>query len=163
MFDSIIFNLNRYFGYSSTFVYFSLHPVWICYAARCVHFTVPSGTWGSLFFLWEQMYTSGSTFIKKIKPFICHYISMPRKYIKIQDCKTNCFIIAPPSVDFYNYWWIGPILSITSSNIYTKRINSTTQTMNSTVLWWLLWYQVILYHPNIFAISIDVSKQSFPN
>ena len=40
MFDSIIFDLNPYFGYSATFVYFSLHPLWICCAARCVHFTV---------------------------------------------------------------------------------------------------------------------------
>ena len=37
MFDSIIFNLNPYFGYSATFVYFSLHPLSICYAARCVY------------------------------------------------------------------------------------------------------------------------------
>ena len=27
MFDSIIFDLNPYFGYSVTFVYFSLHPL----------------------------------------------------------------------------------------------------------------------------------------
>ena len=39
MFDSIIFDLNSYFDYSATFVYFSLHPLWIYYAARCVHFT----------------------------------------------------------------------------------------------------------------------------
>ena len=128
VFDSIIFDLNPYFGYSATFAYFSLHPLWICYAARCVHFTVPSGRRGALFFLWEQMYTSGSTFIKKIKPVVCHSISMPR-----------------------------------SSNVYIKRINSTIQTRNSTVLWWLLWYQVILYNSNIFGISINVSKQSFPN
>ena len=25
----------------------------------------------------EQMYTSGNTFIKRIKPFVFHYISMP--------------------------------------------------------------------------------------
>ena len=93
-----------------------------------IHFTVPSGRRGALFFLWEQMYTSGSTFIKKIKPVVCHYISMPR-----------------------------------SSNVYIKRINSTIQARNSTVLWWLLWYQVILYNSNIFGISINVSKQSFPN
>ena len=61
MFDSIIFDLSLYFRAT----------------ARCVHFTVPSGTRGALFFLWEQMYTSGSTFIKKIKPFVFHYISMP--------------------------------------------------------------------------------------
>ena len=77
-FDSIIFDLNPYSGYSASFIYFSLHPLWISFDARCVHFTVPSGRRGALFFLWEQMYTSGSTFIKKIKPFVCHYISMPR-------------------------------------------------------------------------------------
>ena len=49
----------------------------ICYAARCVHVTVSSGRRSAFFFLWEQMYTSGSTFIKKIKPFVCHYIGMP--------------------------------------------------------------------------------------
>ena len=59
--------------------------------------------------------------------------------------------------------WIGPISSITSSNVYTKRINNTTQTRNSTVLWWLLWYQVTLYNSNIFGISINASEQSFPN
>ena len=38
----------------------------ICYAARCIYFTVPSGRKGALVFLRGQMYTSGSTFIKKI-------------------------------------------------------------------------------------------------
>ena len=128
IFDNIIFNLNPYFGYSATFINFSLHPLWIFYAARCVHFTVSSGRRAAFFFLWEQMYTSGSTFIKQTKPFICHYISMPQ-----------------------------------SSNVYIKRINSTIQTRNSTVLWWLLWYQAILYNSNIFWISINVFKQSFPN
>ena len=66
MFDSITFHSDLHFGYSATFVYFSLHPLWICYAARCVHFTVPSGRRGALFFLREQMCTIGSTFIKKI-------------------------------------------------------------------------------------------------
>ena len=77
VFDSTIFDLNSYFGYSATFVYFSLHPLLICYAARCVYFTVPLGRRGALLFLWEQMCTSGSTFIKKIKLFVCHFISMP--------------------------------------------------------------------------------------
>ena len=78
MFDGIIFDINPYFGYSATLAYFSLHPMSVCYAARCVHFTAPSERRGALFFLWKQMYTSGSTFIKKIKRFVCHYISMPR-------------------------------------------------------------------------------------
>ena len=78
MFDSIVFHLNPYFGYSANFAYLRLHPLRICYAARCVHFTVPSGRRGALFFLWGKMYTSGSTFIIKIKPFVCHYISVPR-------------------------------------------------------------------------------------
>ena len=46
----------------------------ICYAARCVHFTVPSGRTGASFFLRGQMYLSGSPFTKKI--------SMISKYIK---------------------------------------------------------------------------------
>ena len=128
IFDDIIFDLNTYFGYSATFVNFSLHPLWIFYAARCVHFTVFSGRRAAFFFLWEQMYTSGSTFIKQTKPVICHYISMPQ-----------------------------------SSNVYIKRINSTIQARNSTVLWWLLWYQVTLYNSNIFWTSVNVSKQTFPN
>ena len=41
--NSITFHSNPYFGYSTTFTYFSYHPLWIYYAARCVHFTVPSG------------------------------------------------------------------------------------------------------------------------
>ena len=83
MSDSITFHSNPYFGYKATFAYFSLHPLWICYAARCVHFTVPSGRRGALFFLREQMYASSSTFIsdntfiRNIKPFVCNYTSMP--------------------------------------------------------------------------------------
>ena len=64
---------------------------------------------------------------------------------------------------FDSYWWIGPISSITSSNVYTKRINNTAQTRNSTVLWWLLWYQIALNNSSIFGISENVSKQFFPN
>ena len=41
--------------------------------------------------------------------------------------------------NFDSYWWIGPISSITLSNVNTKRINNKTQTSNSTVLWWFLW------------------------
>ena len=79
--NSIIFNINPYFNYSNTFDYVSLH-LWICYAATCVHFTVPSGSRGVLLFLREQIYTSASTLNSKK-----------------QDCKTDCFIIGPPSVD----------------------------------------------------------------
>ena len=65
MLDSIIFDLNPYFA----LVPLSFTSVFILYKFpmlldRCVHFTVPSGRRGALFFLWEQMYTSGSTFIK---------------------------------------------------------------------------------------------------
>ena len=67
MLDSVIVDLNPYFSCSAPFSYFSLHPLSVYYAARCVHFTVPSRRRGALFFLWEQMYTSDSTFIKKIK------------------------------------------------------------------------------------------------
>ena len=59
--------------------------------------------------------------------------------------------------------WIWPISSITSSIVYTKRINKTTKTGNSTVLWWLLWNQITLNNSNIFGISINVSEQSFPD
>ena len=85
MFDSIVFDLNPHFGYSAAFVHFSLHTLSICYArcarcvdqyARCAHSTVPSRRRDALFFLWEQMCTSGSTFTKKIKTFVCYYISI---------------------------------------------------------------------------------------
>ena len=56
MFDSVIFDSNPYFGYSATFLYFSLHLLWICYDARCVHFTVPSERRGAVLFLWEQIW-----------------------------------------------------------------------------------------------------------
>ena len=46
--------------------------------ARCVHFTVPSGRTGTVFFLRGQMYKFGSTFIKKIWAFVYHCITMPR-------------------------------------------------------------------------------------
>ena len=58
MFDSITFLSNLYFSY----------------AARCVHFTVPSGERDVVFFLRGQMYA----FIKKLKAFIYHCISMGR-------------------------------------------------------------------------------------
>ena len=71
------FRLKSLFWLKYHFFYCGLYPLSIYYAARCVHFTVPSGRRGTFFFLWEQMYTSGCTFIKKIKPFVSHYISMP--------------------------------------------------------------------------------------
>ena len=58
---------------------------------------------------------------------------------------------------FDSYWWIGSIASITSSNVYVKIINTTTQTKNQTVLWWLLWYQVTLYNSSIFGIPVSLS------
>ena len=58
---------------------------------------------------------------------------------------------------------IVPISSITSSNVYIKRINKATKSGNSTVLWWLLRCQITLYNSNISGVSIYVSEQSFPN
>ena len=70
---SLIFYSMTYFGSSTTFVYFSKHPLWIYYADRyadriyyAVYFTVSSGRRDALFFLKGQMFTIGSTFIKKI-------------------------------------------------------------------------------------------------
>ena len=86
MSESITFHSNRYFNYSATFVYLSQHPLWICYAARCVHFTDPqeeevhSSSWGGTdLHIWQHIHQ------KKIKPFVCDYISMPRQNIKEQD------------------------------------------------------------------------------
>ena len=74
----LTFHSDPYFGNSNTFVYFRKHPLLIYYASRWLYFTVPSGRRGAIFFLSIQMYTSGSTFIKDIEPFVYHYISMPR-------------------------------------------------------------------------------------
>ena len=60
------------------FCLFFWRHLWICYGARCVHFIVPSGRRGSLFFLKTQMYTFSSTFIKKIWNLCLHYVTMPR-------------------------------------------------------------------------------------
>ena len=51
------------------------------------------------FFLRGQIYTSGSTFIEKIEPLVCHFIGMASNTSK-KDCKTNCFVIGSPSVDY---------------------------------------------------------------
>ena len=69
MFDSIVFNLNPFFSYSATFLYFGLNPLLICYAARYLNLTLPSGRTGALF-LWEQMYTSDSPSSKILNPYI---------------------------------------------------------------------------------------------
>ena len=99
------------------FPLFHLHPLWIFYVARCIHFTVPWGRIGALFFLWQQMYTSVSTFIRKTKPFSV-----------IRQIASSLVLLLST---FDSYWWIGPTPSITSTNVYTKRINSATQTRNS--------------------------------
>ena len=75
---ALLFFILFFFGYSVIFVCFSFHILWIWYAARCVHFTVPSGRRSALFFLWKQIYTSGSTFIKNIESFVYHSISISR-------------------------------------------------------------------------------------
>ena len=139
MFDSITSHSNPSFGYSATFVYFGQRSLWICYAARCVHFTVFPGRRGALFFLREQMHTSSSTFIKKIKPFVCRYISMPLSYItktRLQDrllrhqfsqCRLLIVIdeLGPFHQQLYHTPSLkGPIIQ------HKQRI--------STVFWWLL-------------------------
>ena len=45
-----------YFGNSTIFVHFSWHPLWICYEARSVYFTVSLGRKGTLFFLHIQLH-----------------------------------------------------------------------------------------------------------
>ena len=82
MFDSIIFDLNPYFSYSATFVYFSLHPLWICYAARCVHFTVPSRGVHSSF--WGNRCTHlAAHSSKRLNPL--SYASVIHQKTKLQD------------------------------------------------------------------------------
>ena len=45
---------------------FILVGAFLPFGSRCVHFTVPSGRRDALFFLYAQIYTFSSTFIKKI-------------------------------------------------------------------------------------------------
>ena len=45
-----------YCGNSTIFVYFSGHPLRICYGARSVHFTVSPGRKGTLLFLHIQLH-----------------------------------------------------------------------------------------------------------
>ena len=82
MFDSIIFNyLSPYFGYSATFISVSI----LCEFAMLLDVYIilhpppphPPGRRAALFLLKEQMFASGTTFIKNIKPFIWQFISMP--------------------------------------------------------------------------------------
>ena len=87
MFDSIIFDLNPYFGYSTTFVYFSLHPPWACYAA-----TALSGRRGALFFLWNRCTHLAAHSSKRLNPLSVIIIVCLGNAKKKQDCKTNCFI-----------------------------------------------------------------------
>ena len=116
MFDSIIFRLKSLFGCSATFVYLSLHPLWICYAAWCVYFTVPSGTRGALLFLWEQMCTSGSTFIKNIKPFICHYIILVYTN-KEFNCVMVVAMIWSNTLPFQYFWDFNKCLQVIFSQL----------------------------------------------
>ena len=69
MFDSITFHSNSYYHISKdTIVPHLFISVNILYEFAMLP---------AVFFLREQMYTSGSTFVKKIKLFVYHYISMP--------------------------------------------------------------------------------------
>ena len=69
--------------------------LWICYGARCVHFAVPSGRRGGLFFLRAEMYTFSSTFIKDLN------LCLPRYYYgkviveleKTQTRNLNVFVV----------------------------------------------------------------------
>ena len=58
---------------------------------------------------------------------------------KNKTARQTAFLLVLLVWTFDSYWWIGPISSITSSKVYTKRINNTTQTRNLIVLRWLLW------------------------
>ena len=60
MFDSIISDLNLYFGFNTVYIFCEFAMLLDVY----IYCSLRRG--GSLFFLWEQMYISGSTFIKKI-------------------------------------------------------------------------------------------------
>ena len=60
MFDSIISDLNLYFGFKTVYILYEFAILLDVY----IYCSLRRG--GSLFFLWEQMYISGSTFIKNI-------------------------------------------------------------------------------------------------
>ena len=60
--------INSYFGETTIFVYFSWCTVClsICHGTKRAYYTVPPGRRGTLFFLMAQIYTFGSTIVKKI-------------------------------------------------------------------------------------------------
>ena len=60
MFDSIISDLNLYFAFKTVYILYEFAMLLDVY----IYCSLRRG--GALFFLWEQMYISGSTFIKKI-------------------------------------------------------------------------------------------------
>ena len=51
-----LFHYYSHFGNGTIFVYFSWRPLWICYGARYVHFIVPLGRTGTLFFLMADVW-----------------------------------------------------------------------------------------------------------
>ena len=123
--------------YSTTFVSFSQHPWSICCAGRCIHFTVPSGTRGALFFLRGQIYISGSTFIKKFEHFVSLYIvACLDNTSNKPDCKITGSLWAPlvqNQKDFNCIMVVILILTLTLCN------------------------------SNFLGISINFSEQSFSN
>ena len=99
-FGSIAFHSKPYYGSSTIFIYFCQHPLWICYAARCVYFTVFSGRKDVLFFLRGQIYTPGNTFIKKIEPLSVIILVSLDNTLTRQDFKKICFFIGHHREDF---------------------------------------------------------------
>ena len=61
--------------------------LFILIGVRSLHFNVPPVR-SALFFLWAQLYTLSSTFIKKISTFVCHYIIMARSLLNWKKTKS---------------------------------------------------------------------------
>ena len=99
-FASIAFHSKPYYGSSTIFIYFCQHPLWICYAARCVQFTVFSGRKGVLFFPRDRSTHLAAHSSKRLNPlYVIILVSLDNTLTR-QDFKKICFFIDHHSEDF---------------------------------------------------------------
>ena len=72
------------------FLFTDWRPLWICYGARCVHFTVPSGRKGAVFFLGAAHSAAHSS--KRFKP-LSTIILLCQCYCWIEKNTSNCVMV----------------------------------------------------------------------
>ena len=91
--------------------------------AKCVHFIVPSGGRGTLFFLSAEMYTFSSMFIKKILTFVWH-MTMPRLLMNWKKHKPGIqlclvFIMRPRST----FQFVFGFNEVSVSNLFLRLLH----------------------------------------